>query len=179
MGQGGHIVASQSLYGGSHNLLQYTMPRFGIETTFVNFRDLDSLEAAVRPETRLIFSETLGNPGLDVLNIPAVSKLAHEHSLPLMVDSTFTTPYLMEPFTHGADLIFHSATKFLGGHGVAIGGILIDSGKFDWSQRDKFPTLSEPYKGFHDMVFTEESPVAAFLLRARPVSYTHLRAHET
>jgi len=167
MGQGGHIVASQSLYGGSHNLLQYTMPRFGIETTFVNFRDLDSLAAAIKPETRLIFSETLGNPGLDVLNISAVSKLAHDHSLPLMVDSTFTTPYLIEPFAHGADLIFHSATKFLGGHGVAIGGILLDSGNFNWSQSDKFPTLCEPYEGFHDMVFTEESPIAAFLLRAR------------
>ena len=126
MSQGGHIVASRSLYGGSHNLLQYTMPRFGIETTFVNFRDIESVAAAIKPETRLIFSETLGNPGLDVLNIPAIAELAHQHQLPLMVDATFTTPYLIKPFTHGADLIVHSATKFLGGHGVAVGGLLVD-----------------------------------------------------
>ena len=167
MGQGSHIVASRSLYGGSHNLLQYTMPRFGIETTFVNFRDHDSVAAAIKPETRLIFSETLGNPGLDVLNIPAISELAHQHQLPLMVDSTFTTPYLLKPFALGADLIMHSATKFLGGHGVAIGGLLIDGGDFDWTQSDKFPTLTQPYTGFHNMVFTDEYPVAAFLLRAR------------
>jgi O-acetylhomoserine (thiol)-lyase len=167
MGQGGHIVASQSLYGGSHNLLQYTLPRFGIDTTFVDFRDLNRIEAAIKPETRLIFSETLGNPGLDILNIPAVSKLAHDRELPLMVDSTFTTPYLLKPLKYGADIVVHSATKFLGGHGVAVGGLVIDGGGFDWTQRDKFPTLSEPYQGFHGMTFTDESPVAAFLLRAR------------
>ena len=167
MGQGGHIVASQSLYGGSHNLLQFTLPRFGIDTTFVDFRDLNCIEAAIKPETRLIFSETLGNPGLDILNIPAVSKLAHDRELPLMVDSTFTTPYLLKPLKHGADIVVHSATKFLGGHGVAVGGLVIDGGGFDWTQRDKFPTLSEPYQGFHGMTFTDESPVAAFLLRAR------------
>jgi len=143
------------------------MPRFGIETTFVNFRDYDTVAAAIKPETRLIFSETLGNPGLDVLNIPSISELAHQHQLPLMVDSTFTTPYLVNPFALGADLIMHSATKFLGGHGVAIGGLLIDGGEFDWTQSDKFPTLTQPYTGFHNMVFTDESPVAAFLLRAR------------
>ncbi|MDG1163660.1 MAG: O-acetylhomoserine aminocarboxypropyltransferase [Burkholderiales bacterium] len=167
MGQGGHIVASQSLYGGSHNLLQFTLPRFGIDTTFVDFRDLNRIEAAIKPETRLIFSETLGNPGLDILNIPTVSKLAHDRALPLMVDSTFTTPYLLKPLKHGADIVVHSATKFLGGHGVAVGGLVIDGGGFDWTQRDKFPTLSEPYQGFHGMTFTDESPVAAFLLRAR------------
>ena len=167
MGKGGHIVASQSLYGGSHNLLQFTLPRFGIDTTFVDFRDLNCIEAAIKPETRLIFSETLGNPGLDILNIPAVSKLAHDRELPLMVDSTFTTPYLLKPLKHGADIVVHSATKFLGGHGVAVGGLVIDGGGFDWTQRDKFPTLSEPYQGFHGMTFTDESPVAAFLLRAR------------
>ncbi len=167
MGQGGHIVASQSLYGGSHNLLQFTLPRFGIDTTFVDFRDLNRIEAAIKPETRLIFSETLGNPGLDVLNIPAVSKLAHDRELPLMVDSTFTTPYLLKPLKHGADIVVHSATKFLGGHGVAVGGLLIDGGGFDWTQSDKFPTLNQPYQGFHGMTFTDESPVAAFLLRAR------------
>jgi O-acetylhomoserine (thiol)-lyase len=167
MGAGGHIVASRSLYGGSHNLLEYTLPRFGITTTFVDPRDLDAWKNAIRPETRLLFGETLGNPGLDVLDIPRVSALAHEHGLPLLVDSTFTTPYLLKPFDHGADLVFHSATKFLSGHGTVIGGVVVDSGAFDWAANDKFPTLAQPYEGFHDMVFTEESTVAAFLLRAR------------
>jgi len=167
MGSGGHIVASRSLYGGSHNLLDYTLPRFGITTTFVDPRDLDAWRAAIRPETRLLFGETLGNPGLDVLDIPAVAALAHEHALPLLVDATFTTPWLMKPFDLGADLVFHSATKFLGGHGVAIGGLLVDGGRFDWEASGKFPTLTEPYAGFHGMDFAEESTVAAFLLRAR------------
>jgi O-acetylhomoserine (thiol)-lyase len=167
MGAGSHIVASRSLYGGSHNLLDYTLPRFGIQTTFVDPRDIDAWRAAIRPETRLLFGETLGNPGLDVLDIPAVSELAHDHGLPLLVDSTFTTPWLMRPFDHGADLIFHSATKFLGGHGIAIGGLLVDGGTFDWDKSGKFPTLTEPYEGFHGMDFSEESTVAAFLLRAR------------
>jgi O-acetylhomoserine (thiol)-lyase len=167
MNGGSHIVASGSLYGGSHNLLAYTLPRFGIETTFVKPRDVDSFRAAIRPETRLLFGETLGNPGLDILDIPRVAEVAHEAGLPLLVDSTFTTPYLMQPFDLGADLIFHSATKFLGGHGVAIGGLLVDGGKFDWDKSGKFPTLTEPYEGFHGMVFTEESTTAAFLLRAR------------
>ncbi len=169
-GAGDHIVASRSLYGGSHNLLDYTLPRFGIETTFVDARDVDAWRAAIRPETRLLFGETLGNPGLEVLDIPRVSALAHEHGLPLLVDSTFTTPWLIQPFEHGADLVFHSATKFLSGHGVVIGGVLVDSGRFDWDSalsRAKFPTLTQPYHGFHDMVFTEESTTGAFLLRAR------------
>ena len=167
MNAGSHIVASRSLYGGSHNLMEYTLPRFGIDTTFVDPRDIDAFSAAIRPETRLIFGETLGNPGLDVLDVPRVAEVAHQAGLPLLVDSTFTTPYLMRPFDLGADLIFHSATKFLGGHGVAIGGLLVDSGKFDWDKSGKFPTLTEPYAGFHGMVFTEESTTAAFLLRAR------------
>jgi len=170
LGAGAHIVASRSLYGGSHNLLDYTLPRFGITTTFVDPRDQDAWRSAIRPETRLLFGETLGNPGLDVLDIPRVSALAHDHGLPLLVDSTFTTPYLIRPFELGADLVFHSATKFLSGHGVVIGGLLVDSGKFDWeagAARGKFPTLTEPYHGFHDMVFSEESTTAAFLLRAR------------
>ena len=167
MNAGSHIVASRSLYGGSHNLMEYTLPRFGIDTTFVDPRDVDSFSAAIRPETRLIFGETLGNPGLDVLDVPRVAEVAHQAGLPLLVDSTFTTPYLMRPFELGADLIFHSATKFLGGHGVAIGGLLVDGGKFDWDKSGKFPTLTEPYEGFHGMVFTEESTTAAFLLRAR------------
>jgi O-acetylhomoserine (thiol)-lyase len=170
LGAGSHIVASRALYGGSHNLLDYTLPRFGVTTTFVDPRDLDAWRGAIRPETRLLFGETLGNPGLDVLDIPRVAALAHEHGLPLLVDSTFTTPWLMRPFEHGADLVFHSATKFLSGHGVVIGGLLVDSGRFDWDgarARGKFPTLTEPYRGFHDMVFVEESTTAAFLLRAR------------
>ncbi len=167
---GSHIVASRSLYGGSHNLLDYTLPRFGIDTTFVDARDLDGWRSAIRPTTRLLFGETLGNPGLDVLDIPRVAALAHEHGLPLLVDSTFTTPWLMRPFEHGADLVFHSATKFLSGHGVVIGGVLVDSGGCDWNadpMREKFPTLTTPYAGFHDMVFAEEWSTAAFLLRAR------------
>jgi O-acetylhomoserine (thiol)-lyase len=167
MGAGSHIVASRSLYGGSHNLLEYTLPRFGIDTTFVNPRDVDAFRKAIRPNTRLIFGETLGNPGLDVLDVEKVSAIAHDAGLPLMVDSTFTTPYLMRPFDLGADLLFHSATKFLGGHGVAIGGLVVDSGKFDWEKSGKFPTLTEPYTGFHGMVFSEESTTGAFLLRAR------------
>jgi O-acetylhomoserine (thiol)-lyase len=167
MGAGSHIVASRSVYGGSHNLLHYTLPRFGIETTFVDPHDVDAFRQAIRPNTRLLFGETLGNPGLDVLDIPSVSEVAHDAGLPLLVDSTFTTPYLMRPFDLGADLLFHSATKFLGGHGVAIGGVLVDGGRFDWEKSGKFPTLTEPYEGFHDMVFTEESSTSAFILRAR------------
>ncbi|MBU6305654.1 MAG: O-acetylhomoserine aminocarboxypropyltransferase, partial [Betaproteobacteria bacterium] len=167
MGAGGHIVASRALYGGSHNLLEYTLPRFGVQTSFVDPRDLNAWRAAIRPETRLLFGESLGNPGLDVLNIPAVSEIAHAAEVPLLVDATFPTPYLQRPFDLGADLIFHSATKFLGGHGVAIGGLVVDSGKFDWANSGKFPQLAEPYSGFHNMVFAEESTVAAFLLRAR------------
>jgi len=167
MDAGSHIVASRALYGGSHNLLEYTLPRFGIDTSFVNPRDLDGLRAAIRPNTRLIFGETLGNPGLDVLDVPQVAAIAHAHGLPLLVDATFTTPCLMQPLELGADLVFHSATKFLGGHGVAIGGLLVDGGSFDWEESGKFPTLTEPYAGFHGMDFAEESTVAAFLLRAR------------
>jgi O-acetylhomoserine (thiol)-lyase len=166
-GAGSHIVSSGVVYGGSHNLLHYTLPRFGIETSFVRPGDLDAWRAAIRPNTKALFGETLGNPGLDVLDIPRVAALAHEHGLPLLVDSTFTTPYLMRPFEHGADLVYHAATKFLSGHGTVIGGVLVDSGAFDWDASGRFPELSEPYAGFHDMVFTEESTVGAFLLRAR------------
>ncbi len=166
-GAGSHIVSSSALYGGSHNLLSYTLPRFGIETTFVRPRDLDAWRKAIRPNTKVLFAETLGNPGLDVLDIPAVAAIAHEHGLPLMVDATFTTPWLQKPFEHGADLLFHSATKFLGGHGVAIGGVLVDGGTFDWEASGKFPELTAPYSGFHGMNFAEESTVAPFALRAR------------
>jgi O-acetylhomoserine (thiol)-lyase len=167
MGSGSHIVASGSLYGGSHNLLAYTMKRFGIDTTFVKPGNLAAWKQAIRPNTKLLFGETLGNPGLDVLDIPAVSATAHEAKVPLLVDATFTTPYLMQPFELGADLLYHSATKFLGGHGTAIGGVLVDSGRFDWEASGKFETLTAPYSGFHNMDFEEESGTRAFLLRAR------------
>lgn len=167
MGAGSHIVASTALYGGSQNLLHYTLRRFGIETTFVKPGDIDGWRAAIRPDTKLLFGETLGNPGLDVLDIPTVAQIAHEAKLPLLVDSTFTTPYLMRPLALGADLVYHSATKFLSGHGTVIGGIVVDGGSFDWDASGHFAELSAPYDGFHNMVFTEESTVGAFLLRAR------------
>ena len=166
-GAGSHIVASSALYGGSHNLLHYTLKRFGIETTFVKAREIDAWRAAIRPDTKLLFGETLGNPGLDVLDIPTVSAIAHEAGLPLLVDSTFTTPWLMKPVELGADLVFHSATKFLSGHGTVVGGVLVDGGRFDWDGSGRFPELTEPYEGFHGMVFSEESTDGAFLLRAR------------
>ena len=166
-GAGSHIVASSALYGGSHNLLHYTLARFGIHTTFVRPADLDGWRAAIRPETKLLFGETLGNPGLDVLDVPGVSAIAHEAGLPLLVDSTFTTPWLMKPFEHGADLVFHSATKFLCGHGTVVGGVLVEGGLFDWALAERFPELNQPYAGFHGMVFSEESTDGAFLLRAR------------
>ncbi|HMN64791.1 MAG: O-acetylhomoserine aminocarboxypropyltransferase [Burkholderiaceae bacterium] len=166
-GAGSHIVASRALYGGSHNLLDYTLRRFGIETTFVDPRNPDAWRAALRPETRLLLGETLGNPGLDVLDIPTVAAIAHAQRVPLLVDSTFTTPYLIRPGELGADLVYHSATKFLCGHGTVVGGLLVDVGRFDWEASGRFPELTEPYAGFHGMVFSEESTVAPFLLRAR------------
>ncbi|MDD5031029.1 MAG: O-acetylhomoserine aminocarboxypropyltransferase, partial [Rhodoferax sp.] len=167
MGAGSHIVASTALYGGSQNLLHYTLRRFGIETTFVKPGDIDGWRSAIRPNTKLLFGETVGNPGLDVLDIPTVSSVAHDAGVPLLIDSTLTTPWLMKPFEHGADLVYHSATKFLSGHGTVIGGVVVDSGSFDWDASGKFPELTLPYDGFHGMVFSEESTVGAFLLRAR------------
>ncbi|MEG0114277.1 MAG: O-acetylhomoserine aminocarboxypropyltransferase, partial [Comamonas sp.] len=167
MGAGSHIVASTALYGGSQNLLHYTLARFGIETTFVKPGDIDGWRAAVRPNTKLFFGETVGNPGLDVLDIPTVSAIAHEAGVPLLVDSTLTSPWLIKPFEHGADIVYHSATKFLSGHGTVIGGIVVDGGSFDWEKSGRFPELTEPYDGFHNMVFSEESTTGAFLLRAR------------
>ncbi len=164
---GSHIVASSAIYGGSHNLLHYTLRRFGIETTFVAPSDLQAWRAALRPNTRLLFGETVGNPGLDVLDIAAVADIAHGAGVPLLVDSTLTSPWLLKPLEHGADLVYHSATKFLSGHGTVIGGLVIDGGSFDWQASGRFTQLSEAYAGFHDMVFTEESTVGAFLLRAR------------
>ena len=167
MGAGSHIVASTALYGGSQNLLHYTLRRFGIDTSFVPPGDLDAWRAAIRPNTRLLFGETLGNPGLDVLDIPGVAAIAHGAGVPLLVDSTFTTPWLVQPLALGADLVYHSATKFLSGHGTVIGGLLVDGGGFDWEGSGRFPELTEPYDGFHGMVFAEESTVGAFILRAR------------
>ncbi|MBT5572264.1 MAG: O-acetylhomoserine aminocarboxypropyltransferase [Alphaproteobacteria bacterium] len=167
MGSGGHIVASRNIYGGTHNLFVHTLPRFGITTTFVDPRNPDEFTAAICDETRLIFAETIGNPGLEVLDIPAVAKVAHDAELPLLVDATFSTPALLHPFAHGADLIMHSATKWIGGHGVAIGGVLIDSGLFDWEASGKFPGMTEPYAGFHGLDFAEEFGPAAFIMRAR------------
>lgn len=170
MGAGGHIVASTALYGGSQNLLHYTLRRFGIETSFVKPGDIDGWRAAIRPNTRLLLGETVGNPGMDVLDIPTIAQIAEDAGVPLLVDSTLTSPWLIKPFEHGAHLVYHSATKFLSGHGTVIGGVLVDGGRFDWeggAAQGKFPELTEPYDGFHGMVFTEESSVAAFLLRAR------------
>ncbi|HEX9719085.1 MAG TPA: O-acetylhomoserine aminocarboxypropyltransferase [Ramlibacter sp.] len=167
MGAGSHIVASTALYGGSQNLLHYTLRRFGIATTFVKPGDIDGWRAAIRPDTKLLFGETVGNPGLEVLDIPRVAAIAHEAAVPLLVDSTLTSPYLMRPLALGADLVYHSATKFLSGHGTVIGGVVVDGGSFDWERSGKFPELTAPYDGFHDMVFSEESTVGAFMLRAR------------
>jgi O-acetylhomoserine (thiol)-lyase len=167
MGAGSHIVAAASLYGGSINLLKLTLPRFGITASFVDPRDPAAFKAAIQPETRLVFAEVLGNPGLEVLDIAAVAAVAHDAGLPLLVDATFATPYLLRPLTHGADLVLHSATKWLGGHGLAIGGALIDGGTFDWQASGKFPTLTEPYDGYHGIDFAEEFGPQAFVMRAR------------
>lgn len=164
---GQHIVASRSLYGGTHNLLSYTLPRFGIETTFVDPTKPEEFAAAIQPNTRLLFGETIGNPRMEVMNLPRIADIAHQHGLPLMVDATLTTPSLMKPFDHGVDIIMHSLTKFMGGHGIAIGGALVDSGRFDWQASGRFPELTEPYVGFHGMNFVEEFGPAAYIMRAR------------
>lgn len=164
---GDHIVSSTSIYGGSHNLLDYTLRRFGVDTTFVNPRDVEGIRKAIQSNTKLIFAETLGNPGLEVFDVPTVSKIAHDAGIPLFIDSTFTTPYLCQPIEQGADLVMHSATKFLSGHGIVIGGLIIDGGTFDWESSDRFPTMTEPYDGFHNLTFAEEFGPAAFITRAR------------
>ncbi len=167
LGAGDHIVASSSLYGGSHNMFTHTLPRFGITTSFVDPRDTDGFGAAIRPETRLVFGETLGNPGLEIIDLEAVSAIAHAAGIPVMVDNTFATPYLCRPFDFGVDIVMHSATKFIGGHGIAIGGVLVDSGRFDWEGSGKFPTLTEPYAGYHGLDFAEEFGPSAMIMRAR------------
>lgn len=166
-GAGSHIVASRSLYGGTHNLLSYTLPRFGIETTFVDPTKPQEFEAAIKPNTRLLFGETVGNPKMEVMNLSRIADIAHAHGMPLMVDATLTTPYLLKPFDHGVDIVMHSLTKFMGGHGVAVGGALVDSGRFDWEASRRYPELTEPYEGFHGMDFAEEFGPAAFIMRAR------------
>jgi O-acetylhomoserine (thiol)-lyase len=167
LGAGDHIVSSASLYGGTINLLTHTLPRFGITTTFVKPRDLDGFGAAMRPNTKLVIAETIGNPGLEVLDIPKVAEIAHQAGVPLLIDNTFATPYLSRPIELGADIVMHSVTKWIGGHGIAIGGVLVDGGRFDYQASAKFPTITEPYAGYHGIVFAEEFGPSAFLMRAR------------
>lgn len=167
MGQGGHIVSSSAIYGGTANLFLNTLPRFGITTTFVDPRDLDALGEAITEQTRLVFGETIGNPVMAVLDIPAIAEIAHRAGVPLLVDNTFASPALCRPFQWGADLVLHSATKFLCGHGTVIGGVLVDSGAFDWESSGRFPTLTEPYPAYHGIDFAEEFGPAAFIARAR------------
>ena len=164
---GDHIVASSSLYGGTINLLAHTLPRFGITTSFVKPRDLDAFRAAIKPNTRLVIGETIGNPGLEVLNIPEVASIAHAAKIPLLIDNTFATPYLSRPIELGADIAMNSVTKWLGGHGIAIGGVLVDSGRFNWRASGKFPVLTKPYAGYHGIVFDEQFGPIAFMMRAR------------
>ncbi|MGH8928178.1 MAG: O-acetylhomoserine aminocarboxypropyltransferase [Acidimicrobiia bacterium] len=167
MGSGGHIVSSSALYGGTANLFNHTLPRFGITTTLVAPDDLDGFRRTITSDTRLLFGETIGNPGMEVLDIAAVAAVAHEAGVPLGIDNTFATPYLCRPLDHGADLVIHSATKFLSGHGTVIGGVLVDGGRFDWTASGRFPTMTAPYSPYHQIVFTEEFGPAAFIARAR------------
>lgn len=167
MGQGGHIVCSSAVYGGTVNLLINTLPRFGISTTFVPPRDHAAFEAAITDDTRLVIGETIGNPVMTVLDIPAVAEIAHRAGVPLLIDNTFASPYLCRPIEWGADLVYHSATKFIGGHGIVIGGVLVDGGTFDWEASGRFPTLTEPYEGYHGIDFVDEFGPAAFAARAR------------
>src|SRR5919109_2071302 len=167
LGADDHIVSSASLYGGTINLLTHTLPRFGITTTFVKPRDVAGFRAAIRPNTKLVIAETIGNPGLEVLDIPLIAQIAHDATIPFLIDNTFATPYLSRPIEHGADIVMHSVTKWLGGHGIAIGGAIVDGGNFDWRGSGKFPLLTEPYAGYHGIVFDEQFGPAAFIMRAR------------
>ena len=164
---GDHIVATKALYGGSINLMKLTLPRFGITTTFVDGSDLDAIKAAVQPNTKMIYGEVIGNPGLDVLDIAGAAAIAQEAGVPLVIDSTFTPPTLYRPFEDGANIVVHSATKWIGGHGVTMGGFIIDGGNFDWAASDKFPTMTEPYPGYPGMTYAEHFGQAAFIARAR------------
>lgn len=164
---GDHIVASTNLYGGTYNLLANTLVEQGLTTTFVNPSDPENFEKAIRPNTKLLYAETLGNPNSDVLDIESVAEIAHRHGIPLIVDNTFATPYLLRPIEHGADIVVHSATKFIGGHGTVMGGVVVDSGKFDWAQNDKFPVLSKPNPSYHGVVFTEACGNIAYIMKLR------------
>ncbi len=167
---GDHIVAADNLYGGSYNLITHTLATQGITNTIVNVNDLAALEAAIKPNTKVVFAETFGNPNSDVLNIEAVAEVAHKHNIPLIIDNTFGTPYLIRPLEHGADIVVHSATKFLGGHGTSLGGVIVDGGKFDWkANADKFPSLAKPDPSYHGIVFADAVGAAAFVTRIRAV----------
>ena len=166
---GGHVVAQKTIYGGSYNLLAHTLPNFGITASFVDIHDLDEVERAIEPNTRAIYIETLGNPNSDVPDIDALAELAHRHGLPLVVDNTFGTPYLIRPIEHGADLVVHSATKFLGGHGTTLGGIIVDAGTFDWSASGKYPAIADPNPSYHGVSFVQAAGKAAFVTYVRAV----------
>ncbi len=166
-GTGAHVVASRSLYGGTHNLLSYTLPRFGVETTFVDPRDPEAFAAAVQENTKVIFAETISNPAMEILNVPAVAAIAESAGVPLVLDATLSTPYLQRPIDQGAHVVVHSMTKFLGGHGTTLGGVVVDSGHFDWEASGRFPQLTEPYAGFHGMDFCEEFGPLALAVRMR------------
>ena len=166
---GDHIVAADNLYGGSYNLITHTLATQGISNTILNVNDLDALETAIKPNTKVVYAETFGNPNSDVLDLEGVAAVAHKHGIPFIVDNTFGTPYLIRPLEHGADIVVHSATKFLGGHGTSLGGVIVDGGKFDWKQNDKFPTLSKPDPSYHGIVFADAVGAAAYVTRIRAV----------
>ena len=166
---GEHIVAQKTIYGGTYNLLANTLPQYGITTTFVDAHSLTEVEAAIRPNTKAIYLETLGNPNCDIPDIDALAKLAHQHGLPLVIDNTFGTPYLIRPIEHGADIVVHSATKFIGGHGTTLGGIIVDSGKFDWAASGKYASISEPNPSYHGVSFTQAAGPAAFVTYIRAI----------
>lgn len=167
---GDHVVAADNLYGGSYNLITHTLATQGITNTIVRVNDLNALEAAIRPNTKIVFVETLGNPNSDVLNLEGVSEVAHRHGVPVIVDNTFATPFLFRPLEHGADIVVHSATKFIGGHGTSLGGVIVDGGHFDWkAQPDKFPTLAQPDPSYHGAIFADVAGAAAFVTRIRAV----------
>ena len=166
---GDHIVAADNLYGGSYNLITHTLATQGITNTIINVNDLEALEAAIQPNTKVVYAETFGNPNSDVLDLEGVAAVAHKHGIPFIVDNTFGTPYLIRPLEHGADIVVHSATKFLGGHGTSLGGVIVDGGKFNWKQNDKFPTLSKPDPSYHGIVFADAVGAAAYVTRIRAV----------
>lgn len=164
---GDHVVAAKNIYGGTYNLLEHTLPEYGVETTFVDPFDFDEIENAIKDNTKLVFIETLGNPNSDVVDIEAVAKIAHKHNIPLIVDNTFATPYLVRPIEYGADVVVHSATKFIGGHGTTIGGVIVDGGKFDWKASGKFESLVAPNPSYHGVSFSEDVGAAAFVTKIR------------